>query len=144
MVGAKFDNFFKMKNAIVLEPFKVKFESLGAIELWNTLYWVTILCVKASACDFQLQNCYSHTKLYSQWVFRVLKYPKKCLEDLTTFFISTWWGDSNNMAFSGQTMGGQKCAARWAELAVLFCRYVAQKVIVRIQFLAYFWNPLIK
>ena len=22
---------------------------------------------------------------------------KKCLEDLTTFFISTWWGDSKNM-----------------------------------------------
>ena len=31
-----------------------------------------------------------------------------------------------------------------AELAVLFCRYVAQKAIVRIQFLPYFWNPLIK
>ena len=26
----------------------------------------------------------------SLWVFRVLKYPKKCLEDLTTFFMSTW------------------------------------------------------
>ena len=23
----------------------------------------------------------------------------------------------------GQTKAGQKCAARWAELAVLFCRY---------------------
>ena len=31
------------------------------------------------------------------WVSRVLKYPKKCLEDLTTFFMSTWWGDSKNM-----------------------------------------------
>ena len=27
----------------------------------------------------------------------VLKYPKKCLEDLTTFFMSTWWGNSKNM-----------------------------------------------
>ena len=34
---------------------------------------------------------------FSQWVSRVLKYPKKCLEDLTTFFMSTWWGDSKNM-----------------------------------------------
>ena len=33
------------------------------------------------------------------WVSKVLKYPKKCLE------------------------AGQKCAARWAELAVQFCRY---------------------
>ena len=33
----------------------------------------------------------------SLWVSRVLKYPKKCLEDLTTFFMSTWWGDSKNM-----------------------------------------------
>ena len=31
------------------------------------------------------------------WVSRVLKYPKKCLEDLTTFFMSTWGGDSKNM-----------------------------------------------
>ena len=48
------------------------------------------------------------------------------------------------MAFWGQNKAGQKCAARWAELAVLFCRYIAQKAIMRIQFLAYFWNPLIK
>ena len=33
----------------------------------------------------------------SLWVSRVLKYPKKCLEDLTMFFMSTWWGDSKNM-----------------------------------------------
>ena len=31
------------------------------------------------------------------WVFRVWKYPKKCLEDLTTFFMSTWWEDSKTM-----------------------------------------------
>ena len=36
-------------------------------------------------------------KPFTQWVSRVLKYPKKCLEDLTTFFMSTWWGDSKNM-----------------------------------------------
>ena len=35
-------------------------------------------------------------KSRSLWVSRVLKYPKKCLEDLTTFFMSTWWGDSKN------------------------------------------------
>ena len=28
---------------------------------------------------------------------RVLKYSKKCFEDLTTFFMSTWWGDFKNM-----------------------------------------------
>jgi hypothetical protein len=33
----------------------------------------------------------------SLWVSRVSKYPKKCLKDLTTFFMSTWWGDSKNM-----------------------------------------------
>ena len=31
------------------------------------------------------------------WVSRALKYPKKCLQDLTMFFMSTWWGDSKNM-----------------------------------------------
>ena len=33
----------------------------------------------------------------THYVSRVLKFPKKCLEDLTTFFMSTWWGDSKNM-----------------------------------------------
>ena len=33
----------------------------------------------------------------SLWFFRVLKYPKKCLENLETFFMSTWWWDSKNM-----------------------------------------------
>ena len=32
----------------------------------------------------------------SLWVSRVLKYPKNCLEDLITFFMSTWWGDSKS------------------------------------------------
>ena len=26
--------------------------------------------------------------------FSSIEIPKKCLEDLTTFFMSTWWGDS--------------------------------------------------
>ena len=29
--------------------------------------------------------------------FILLKYPKKCFEDLTTFFMSTWWGDSKSV-----------------------------------------------
>ena len=48
------------------------------------------------------------------------------IEDLTTFFMSTWWGDSKNMEeieFSRwQTKAVQKCAARWAELTVLLYR----------------------
>ena len=31
------------------------------------------------------------------WVSRVVKYPNRCLEDLTTFLMSIWWGDSKNM-----------------------------------------------
>ena len=31
------------------------------------------------------------------WVSRVLNHPKKCLEDLTTFSMYTWWRDSKNM-----------------------------------------------
>ena len=38
-----------------------------------------------------------HTQLNTLWVFRVSKYTKKCLDDLTTFFMSTWWGDTKNM-----------------------------------------------
>ena len=43
-------------------------------------------------CMFQNNSHYEYW-----WVSKVLKYPKKCLEDLTTFFMSTWWGDSKNM-----------------------------------------------
>ena len=35
--------------------------------------------------------------LKSQWVSKVLKYPKKGLEDLAMFFMYTWWGNSKNM-----------------------------------------------
>ena len=49
------------------------------------------------------------------WVSRVLKYPKKYLEDLTTFFMSTWWGDSkyveeiefSRWLFEGRLMQGK-------------------------------------
>ena len=44
------------------------------------------------------------------------------------------------VAFWGQTKARQKCAARWAELTVLFCRYLTQKAIVTIQFLSYFFE----
>ena len=44
------------------------------------------------------------------------------------------------VAFLGQTKAVQKCATRIG-FAIL---QVAQKDIVRIQFLSYFWNPLIR
>ena len=39
---------------------------------------------------------YFYWQFFSLWVSRVLKYPKKCLEDLATFCMSTWWEDSKN------------------------------------------------
>ena len=47
------------------------------------------------------------------------------------------------VAFKGQTKAGAKicCQMGWIGCAIL---KVAQKAIVRIQFLSYFWNPLIK
>ena len=89
------------------------------------------------------------------WVSRVLKYPKKCLEDLITFFMSTWWGDSKNMKeieFSPWFFEGRlrQCknvlpdGLNWLWLIVCATLQVAQKSTVRIQFLKYFWNPLIK
>ena len=41
---------------------------------------------------FYAHDCSTNDFKYtSLWVSRVLKYPKKCLEDLATFFMSTWW-----------------------------------------------------
>ena len=83
------------------------------------------------------------------WVSRVLKYPIKCLEDLTTFFMSIWSGESKNMEeiefslwlFEDKGRAKKCCPMGWIGSAIL---QVAQKAIVRIQFLSYFWNPLIK
>ena len=90
--------------------------------------------------------------MHALWVFRVLKYPKKCLEDLTMFFMSTWWGDSKKyernwivtMAFWVRYL--QNSTVNSAYLAAHFCLALVcpQKATVRIKFLPYFWNPLIK
>ena len=64
------------------------------------------------------------------WVSRVLKYPKKVLGGFDNIFhaylMRRFQKYGRNwiftVAFWGQTKAVQKCAARWAELAVLFCR----------------------
>ena len=88
----------------------------------------------------------SFVTYWALWVSRVLKHPKKCLEDLTTFFMSTWWRGSKNMKeieFSRWLSG---LPANSAHLAANFCPALVcpQKATVRLQFLPYFWNPLIK
>ena len=42
--------------------------------------------------------CCLLNQVTKHWVSRILKYPKKCFEDLTTFFMSTWRGNSKNMS----------------------------------------------
>ena len=81
----------------------------------------------------------------------VLKYPKKCLEDLTTFFMSTWWGDSKNMEeiefswwlFEGRLRQGKNVlpdGLNW------LCYFAGSSKSHREDsfFFSYFWNPLIK
>ena len=65
------------------------------------------------------------TKVKTRCVSRVMEYHKKSFQHLTTFFISTWWGDSKNvqeisLAFWGQTKNETKIAAGLAWLAVQF------------------------
>ena len=94
--------------------------------------------------DFFLSN------VYTLWVSRILKYPKKCLEDLTMFFMSTWWGDPKIWkklnSHDGFLSYLQNSTANSAHLAAHFCPALdcPQKATMRIQFLPYFWNPLIK
>ena len=78
------------------------------------------------------------------WVFRVLKYPKKVFGGFDNIFhvylMREFQKYGRNwiltVAFWGQTKAVQKCAARWDDWLCYFA-------IVRIQFLSYFWNPLI-
>ena len=75
-------------------------------------------------CIFTRYFLNFHTK--SLWVSRVLKYPKKCLGGLDNIFhvylMRKFQKYERNwiltVGFWGQTKTGQKCAARWAELAV--------------------------
>jgi hypothetical protein len=51
-------------------------------------------------CDIWIRCYRTKNKFFlkkSLWVSRVFRYPKKYVEDLTTFFMSTWWGYSKNM-----------------------------------------------
>ena len=62
---------------------------------------------------------------------KMVEYQKKVLQHLTTFFMSTYLmralqNHARNlvltMGFVGRTRTRQKIAARWAGLAVLYCR----------------------
>ena len=55
--------------------------------------WVTWL--SSNICS--ILHCKNARKCHALCVSRVLKYPKKCLQHLTTFFMSTWWLDCKKM-----------------------------------------------
>ena len=76
----------------------------------NIYYSVASAAIKCSITFILVLNVLNHRNHYNiiTWVLWVdnntlhsefLEYwiPKKCLEDLTTFFMSTWWGNSKNM-----------------------------------------------
>ena len=82
-------------------------------------------------------------------MFTVFKYPKKCLEDLTTFSclldedIPKIWKKLNS--HDGIFSYLQNSTANLAHQAAHFCPVLVcpQKATVRILFLPYIWNPLI-
>ena len=99
--------------------------------------------------EFISPNClWAH--YHPLWVFRVLKHQKKCLEDLTSFSclldegIPKIWKKLNS--HDGFLSYLQNSIANSAHLAAHFCPALVcpQKATVWIQFLPYFWNPLIK
>ena len=85
---------------------------------------------------------------FSLWVSRVLKYPRKCLDDLTTFFMSTWSGDSKKMEeieFKGWLF---ECRLRHGKNVLSnglnwLCYFAgsSKSHCENFQFLSYFWNP---
>ena len=94
-----------------------------------------------------MQFCFKYNQLILM-IFnresRVLKYPKTCLEDLTIFFMSTWWGDSKNIKeieFSRWHLSYlQNNTANSAHLTAHFnpALVCPQKATVKIQFLPFF------
>ena len=113
------DNYIWI-NTLLLSLINFMWQSTETISKVNILlhlgrYWVPIYLIYSSASclfivvAFWLDQRFARTLLWPKvlknsnfgllplWVSKVFKYPKKCLEDLTTFFMSTWWGDSKNM-----------------------------------------------
>ena len=92
-------------------------------------------------------SCSKEWPTQSTVSFYSIEIPKKCLEDLTTFSclldegIPKIWKKLN--CFLSYL---QNSTANSAHLAAHFCPVLVcpQKATVRIQFLPYFWNPLIK
>ena len=96
-----------------------------------------VLLILSTQISYKMENKFMTSKLprsqilfpnNTLWVFSILKYPKKCLEDLTTFFMSTWWGDSKNMEdieflwwlFEGRLRQGKKMLTDcWIDRAIL-------------------------
>ena len=91
-----------------------------------------------------------HIHGWTRYVTRVVEYHKKSFQHLTTFFMSTWWGDPKNMkelnSHDGFLSYLQNSTANSALLAAHFCPVLVcpQKATVRIRFFPYFWNFLIK
>ena len=64
--------------------------------LYNGVFFVIIISGKIFNSNISWK--YWWIKIRHLGYFNTqLKYPKQCLEDLTMFFMSTWWGDSKNM-----------------------------------------------
>ena len=105
-----------------------------------------IITTKNITCSVNLAVQSMHCEFLDYW-----NTQKKCLWDLTIFFICIWWRDSENMKKKLNSHDGflsylQNSTANLAHLAAHFCPTLVcpQKATVRIQFLSYFWNPLIK
>ena len=83
----------KFRDSELVKPCGEQLKS----RVWNEIicYLIDSKVQSASELLMWFQKFSPHYN--TLWVSRVLKYPKKYLEDMTTFFMSNWWGDSKNM-----------------------------------------------
>ena len=80
-------NYVRQNKIILVWVLKRSILRTILLDMVHTAKYFLWICV----CFFTYTN-----EKKTQWFSRVLKYPKKCLEDLTGFFMPTWWGDSKN------------------------------------------------
>ena len=96
---------------------------------------------KKATCNLMPMLC-----RYKSWyVSKVEKYNKKSFHHLTTFFMSTWWGDCKNMQEIEISRWFFELPANNANLKAIVCSvlFCPQKAIMGIKSLAYFCSPLV-
>ena len=103
--------------------------------VWHGVF-LYLLCGKILQCTFIFfwRLLWSATTLATlMWVFRALRLLKISYQNLTMFFMSTWWGDWRNI------QKNHDCFLRWSNLTGIWSRWTGPPHQLDIKNVVEFW-----